>query len=180
MAITLNPTPASNTANTYATVTEADAFAEALFDVDASAWTSIEETDRKNALLVRAARLLDTRVEWVGERSTTTQVMEWPRLWVRRPGGGTYDGGTYGSVEIPKAVKDAQITLAAWLASRATTGDDPFGLAGTSALSSLSVGPISLEFRDAAPTDGFTFFDEAIVPILEAGGCIRRGNRLSR
>lgn len=180
MAITLDATPGGPAANTYVLVPQVDAFAESVFDVDAAAWAAIQDDERKFALLVRAARLLDTRVTWIGERSTTTQAMAWPRLFVRRPGGGAYEGNTYSSVEIPRAVQEAQMVLATWLSGRSASGEDPFGLSGTSNLQALSVGPISLTFRNASSVDGANFFDEAIVPILEAGGCIRPNSRLTR
>jgi hypothetical protein len=184
MPPTLDTTIAGSTANSYVTVAEADEIAETLSDVDASAWAA-SDAPRKILLLVRAARLLDIRVEWVGSRSTTTQAREHPRVHVTRPGGLGYGLGTwqatYDATEIAPAVRVAQTTLAAYLATFVASAADPFGPSGTVNLSSLSVGPINLQFRpDAVSSDGDNFFDETITPLLLTAGLIRRSSRLTR
>lgn len=186
MAITIDATVGGTSTNVYATLLETDALAESMFATEAAAWLALSDDETKAPFQVRAHRLVDTLAEYLGERVSSTQSSEWPRWNVPRPGGGgsqfAYQGmyNCYASDEIPRELKLAESQLAIWLASRDQAGDDTFGLSGTAALSALSVGPISLTFRDASSSDGSTYFDDVIVPILERGRLIRTSGRLIR
>jgi hypothetical protein len=70
------------TANAYIDVAGADAyFANRL---QASAWTGATAGDKASDL-IWATRILDTRIEWNGIRTTQTQALDWPRSYVRDP-----------------------------------------------------------------------------------------------
>ena len=77
----------------YVTISEADAY----FEVHpyATAWTGDQEIQ-----LEYACTLLDSLVVWKGNKATTTQALEFPRLT------STDDGTT-----IPKKIKQAQMEL---------------------------------------------------------------------
>jgi hypothetical protein len=64
-------------ANTYADVTDADAYhAGHLY---ATAWTGAT-ADQKSAALVMASRLIDSEYQFNGLRSQSLQALQWPRV----------------------------------------------------------------------------------------------------
>lgn len=174
MPLTLVTTPAATDANSYATVAEADAYAEVSFE--ASVWAAISTPAEKERLLVRATRLLDTLAVFAGTRSYASQPLQWPRTWVSNPAGTAY----YDPTAIPSAVKDAQCQLALFLATQADASEDAFGGLSTTNLASLKVGSIDIEFREGSVTDGAEYFSRVILPILRAANCVRAGGRLTR
>ena len=64
------------TANSYATVVEADSYFEA--HLYASAWTAATAVT-KAAALVMATRLVDSQYQFHGYRAHDTQALQWPR-----------------------------------------------------------------------------------------------------
>ena len=130
--------PKSTVANSYASLVEAEAyFGDRLYCTE---WTNAT-ADQKTAALLMAAKILDTRVQWDGDRTTYDQSMQWPRTGVK-------DQLGYGSTVvyldlnvIPKWLKDAQCEQALVLLKGDATADSD-----TRGLNSLSVGPIKLDF----------------------------------
>jgi len=122
-------------ANTYVSLTEANAYFEAR--VSASAWTNATD-DEKKVALVHACRILDSYVAWIGYPSSTDQALEWPRAFV------SYEKSGFeyfvDSDEIPARVKDAQCELALIMLS-----GDIQKVPDTAGFSSISIaGAISL------------------------------------
>jgi len=91
MPLILIATPGSASANSYATVAEADLFHEG--HVYASAWWALDPIPKVVAL-VHATRVLDEQVQWNGTRTTETQALRWPRFGV--PDRDNRDGWDYG------------------------------------------------------------------------------------
>lgn len=88
-------TAGSASANSYLTVAEGDAFAAG--DIDGSVWTNSSSDDKVKAL-ISATRQMDV-IGYVGERSTTTQALSWPRT------GFTTTEKQYSDTEIPQEIK---------------------------------------------------------------------------
>ena len=108
-------TPGAVNSDTYASLAEATAYVGTL--TFAGKWPSTEAA--QEALLKQAALKMET-LSWKGTRasSVASQALAFPRI-------GLYDqdGYTIGSDEIPRAVKNAQIALAVWLAKKDRTAD---------------------------------------------------------
>ena len=123
-------TAGASTANSYASVAEADAYLAVRGDT--STWTALN-TGQKESKLQWAAIYLDT-LTFKGTRSTSTQALQWPRIgvWDR-------DGYTVASDAIPQALKNAQAEMAFQLVANDWTQ----GL-GPVSNETLSVGSISL------------------------------------
>lgn len=185
MPITLDPTVAGASANTYTTVAEVDAFALSADPVQAAAWAALATDDAKAPFMVRAARLLDT-IPFDGAMASTTQALQWPRNGVPQPvvyGDLAYYGAYYPMTEIPPCVKTAHAALSVYLAANSTT--DPFAGGDAGALSGLKVGPIQLSYRVEAgtfPSTGRDYLQREILPILAAGNVVgsSREVRLTR
>lgn len=98
----IEATAGSETANSFVTLDEAEAyFAERL---DVAAWTAADDATKERAL-VMATRMLE-RLRWHGARASAAQALGWPRAGA--PGA---EDGT-----IPPVIQQAQCEEAlAWL-----------------------------------------------------------------
>ena len=149
MALVIVATAGAANANSYLTLTDADALVDAMvLSSDASKWGT-GNTDSRNRALAAAAQRLD-RERFLGARATDTQALQWPRTGVRKPDtySSRYSTGFpftitadyYTDTEIPDQIQRAQIELAVYLHSNA----DGIGLSGLEDYKSVSIGSISI------------------------------------
>lgn len=125
----LNATPYSQSANSYATLAEADAYHETR--LHNTNWSSASDVV-KEAALIWAARLLDQE-SWKGYRETEAQAMRWPRY-------GIYDSDNYLLTGVPRMLKEAQSELAFLLIQGDRTADS-----GTEGFSKIKVDVLELQ-----------------------------------
>jgi hypothetical protein len=155
MAIVINATVGSASANSYVTLAEATAIIEGLVeDADVQHWNS-GNTDSRNRALYTATQRLD-RERFLGARATDTQALQWPRTGVRKPDTyiNTYAVGFpfrittdyYTDTEIPDQIKRAQIQLAVFLHNNT----DALGLNGLEDYKNVKIGSL-----DVTPNLGF-------------------------
>tara|TARA_B100000927_G_C16456316_1_gene465930 strand:+ start:759 stop:1319 length:561 start_codon:yes stop_codon:yes gene_type:complete len=149
MAISIVSTVGSATANSYVTLTEAQAFIDGLTESDdVVAWGNSTE-DQKNRALFSSTRRID-REKFLGAKASNTQARMWPRSGVRVPDQYTNLYGLsfpnriladyYTDTEIPDEVKHAQIELAVYL----NNNKDGIGLSGLEDFATMSVGNINI------------------------------------
>lgn len=153
----LDPTIGGVNSNTYVTIAEADAYwtSRAPF---ASAWAVSNEI--KEALLITATRMFESmfspsrilvrpkdcepyyliRRTWTGAPASTTQALLWPRT-----GMFTRTGVEILSTVLPVELKNAVSELAGYLSQSDRLVDNQIAALG---LTDLTVGPISLSFKD--------------------------------
>lgn len=118
--------------NTYVSDAEADSyFADRLYADD---WTGATSGDQEKALLM-AKRLLDQQ-PFAGERTSTDQILAWPRSGI----------SGVDSATVPQAIKDAQCELALAFLREDLTADD-----GTRGVRSLRAGSVAIEYDGRAP-----------------------------
>lgn len=130
----------------------------------ASDWSG-KSTPEKEVLAVRAARAVDV-IPFLGYPTSSTQARQFPRFESPDARGCYYDSAT-----IPEPIKRAQAHIAAWLSSL-EDGADPFSLDDTGKFSSLTVGPISMDFRGTVGADGASFLSSVIAPMLRPWGLV--------
>ncbi len=119
--------------NSYVTLAEAELYFET--HPQATAWDAAT-TDNKNRLLITAARVLDTCVQFNGFKADSLQAMQWPRAGARDPNqsgsilteqaGSSLNLGYFPEDAVPKGIKDAQCEMARFLLASNRT-DDPAG-----------------------------------------------------
>jgi hypothetical protein len=168
MAIAINATVGSASANSYLTLAAAqeiiDGFVE---DADVTAWASAT-TDQKNRALFTATQRLD-RERFLGARATDTQALQWPRTGVRKPDTyiNTYAVGFpfrittdyYTDTEIPQQVQYAQVVLATYL----NNNPDGIGLSGLEDYKNVKIGGI-----DVTPNLGYGAVGvDKVPPLME-------------
>lgn len=155
MALVLIATPGASTANTYATLAEAETYFESRLHT--TTWDAATDAT-KNEALAMAARLLDTSWEWICLPSNKTQALQWPR-------NGVLDALKLNNIpsdEIPHLLKEAQSELAAQLIPEDRTLDYAVEAKGIRA---LRAGSVALEFRDGVAAK---VFPDAVVNLIPA------------
>jgi hypothetical protein len=142
-------TPSSPTANSYATLAEAQTYHDG--HLYASAWTTAVQGTKETALIM-ATRLLDATWSWYGRRTSNDQRLEWPRDGVLKEAGtGSWDVFSafvpryLPNDAIPEKLKEATAEYARQLISSDRTADLDQALQG---ISSLAAGSVSLSFKD--------------------------------
>lgn len=115
MSVTIDATAGGASANSYATLAEAETYFEERLHT--TVWDAATG-DAKKAALVWARKLIDDRIQWAGTIADTAQALRWPRSGVVNP-----DGVSIESTEIPQFLKDAQAELAALLIASDRTAE---------------------------------------------------------
>jgi hypothetical protein len=165
MTITINATKGDADANSYQTLEEAEAnvvllAAMPFFGVDTSGFTAADEEVQKYALVAAADRI-DT-AGFVGDRMSTAQAREWPRL-------GTYKSPLEDT--IPDALKLAQAAEACMLLSIKSEDRDMI----TRGVSSYSIGTKSVTFDKSAAGSGASSFTNEAREIMKGAGLLIGG-----
>lgn len=149
--MTLIATVGDPTANSYGTALEADAYFtnHPLFDT----WDAIVNQE---ALLIHATRLLD-QLDYIGDRATTTQALEWPRI-----SNDLFEVVTPSNA-IPTNMKYAEFETALWVQQSGGVAVS----AGT--LTSLKVGTeVTAEYSSGSAAAVDTTVDESGIPLTAA------------
>ena len=149
MAVSIDATAGGASANSYLTLSDAQAIVDGMVeDADVTAWASAT-TDQKNRALYTATQRLD-RERFLGAKATDTQALQWPRTGVRKPDTyvNTYATGFpfrisedyFTDTEIPDQVKRAQVVLAVYL----NNNKDGIGLSGLEDFKNVQIGSLNV------------------------------------
>jgi len=149
MAVTIDATAGDASANSYITLSDAQAIVDGMVeDADVTAWGSATD-DQKNRALYTATQRLD-RERFLGAKATDTQALQWPRTGVRKPDTyvNTYATGFpfrisedyFTDTEIPDQVKRAQVVLAVYL----NNNKDGIGLSGLEDYKNVQIGGLNV------------------------------------
>jgi hypothetical protein len=164
VAVTVIETVGGASANSFVSVAEADAYLEAR--LNSSAWTG---TEPKKIALIEATREFN-RLDWRGDRVTTTQALVWPRLYVEKIDPAPGDTW-YLETEIPTPIKEATIELALEFLRMGTT--DLPARSATDGVIEEKIGPMTTKWADPSQLiEGLRRFPrvwERIEPLLAAG-----------
>ena len=167
MAITIDATVGRASANSYITLSDANAIVEGLvLDDDVSVWDS-SNTDNKNRALYTAAVRVD-RERFLGAKVTNTQALQWPRTGVRKPDTyiNTYATGFpfrittdyFTDTEVPEQVKKAQVILAVYL----NNNRNGLGLSGLEDYKNVKIGNL-----EATPNFYGSVGADRVPPVFE-------------
>lgn len=164
MAVSFDTTVSGENSTSYATIDEADQYAE---DYALAAWSALSDDDTKKQNLNKAAQYLDQYYfeRWRGAPADVDQALAWPRSGVTRS-----DGSDLPSETIPRSIKSAQIEAANFFAASVDITADVTAAAIREKLDNLG----EIEYRDygissASPIR--TRIDQLIkFPLVESGG----------
>lgn len=146
---TVIATVGASNANSYATVAEADSYFSDSFG--RSLWSQTTQANRE-AAVITASRYLDQYMTWTGQRATSDQAMEWPRI-------NTFDktGRPYAIDIVPGPVRFATFELAYYIVENG-------GLSFASqSVDRVKVGPVDVEFTQNSVDEGIPSFVENLV-----------------
>lgn len=144
--------------NSYVTLAEANGYFGDRLDV--AAWEQASDAVKSQAL-VTATMLLDNMSNWIGTAISESQVLAFPRK------GEFFDTKLGITSSLPATVPDRILKATYELAYHLLNNDGLLDDTGT--LSSLSVGPIAMEFR-ANPSKVPSNVLNIIKPLREKGG----------
>ena len=136
MALTVEPGTGSASADSYASLVEADAYHAARGN---ASWAGLADPVKEQALR-QAAQYVDTIQRYKGFRLTQAQALEFPRT-------SCFDWSGFEVLGVPARVKQAAMELAL----RASSGSLYADLSRGGKVKSESVGPISTTYADDAP-----------------------------
>jgi hypothetical protein len=167
MAVTIDATVGSASANSYLTLSDAQDIVDGMVeDDDVTAWGTATD-DQKNRALYTATQRLD-RERFLGARATDTQALQWPRTGVRKPDTyvNTYATGFpfrisddyFTDTEIPDQIKRAQVVLAVYL----NNNKDGIGLSGLEDYKNVKIGSL-----DVTPDKTGAVGADRVPPLLE-------------
>lgn len=127
-------------ANSYVTLIEAEDYITVVPAFERTIWDTLLPAQRED-LLVFAARTLNLRAKFVGERSfPTTQSMQWPRKYAQ-----DCEGITYPENVIPGRIKSATIELALFYSK---LGNSPTAISDSDGLKSATIDVLSFTWMD--------------------------------
>lgn len=136
----LDTTVGGASANSYATLTEFNTYADSR--LPAVTWFATATDAQKEAALIMGARLLDAMFAWTGAAVDSVQVLCWPRSGML-----TRNGFSIDTTENPQALKDAQCEFALQLGAGDRVSDNDAVKQG---ISSVTAGSVSVEFKDVS------------------------------
>lgn len=162
MALTVVTDPLDPACNSYASLQAADQYAsERSLASVAAAWEALDD-EVKAKYLVNGSRSLDMAVEWIGDRFSRDQRLDWPRS------NAEVDGFLLSSTEFPWQVTEATIEMALWLMEN--NGVTP--VQQNAAFDSIKVGPISIDFNESAGIAVNRHFPDVVAYLIKDLGSI--------
>ena len=139
----LDTTPGGASADSYATVAEADTYATDK-RVPAVTWWTTATTAQKEAALRGSALLLDAMFDWTGAAAVpSVQARAWPRSGMLTRN--LFAIPTSGATSIPTDLKNAQIEFALQLGISDRIGDNDALRQG---ITSVRAGSVAVTFSD--------------------------------
>lgn len=164
MAITVEDGTGLSTADSYATVAEADAY----FDIIpgfSETWSDLSATTKENWLKL-STRVLDARTNWEGTKYVEDSALRWPRSGVV-----DRDGISVATTVVPTPVKHAVFELVRILeAEDITSGQD------IERLKFLKVDVLELEYQEG---DSQSRIPDYIDYVLAGLGNFLSGGRMT-
>lgn len=160
---TIDATVGGADANAFVTIAECDTY----FDerLNATAFTGADAQDQIRAVIMATRDV--SRLDFAGERVTTTQALSWPREYAPNPDTSAYDDYWYEPDVIPDRVKYATMELALEYLKAGTTD---LAVADTAAgVIRKKVGPLETQWSEGQRTVGwarYTIVSENLAPLV--------------
>ena len=140
-------TPGSATANSYASVAEADTYFST--HRESAQWTALSTTDKEKYLIESTMAVDDRVVDWIGTVASVDQSLDWPRSGLSSSHG-------IESTEIPDDIKRAVYELSMYLLEGNALDDDV-------KLDSVRTGTLRVDFDENNPRGAFPRHVSAIL-----------------
>ncbi len=154
-----------STANSYATLAEADAYF-VNHPYYADSWCDLGTPDKESMLILATAQL-DALMTWRGTLFGTSQALAWPRFGVIDD-----EGRLYSTSAVPQRVKNAMFELAFHLSR-----GDPYISSSSAGIERLKIDVIELQFTGSTI---ITAVPAAALLLLRGLGAYSLGSRVRK
>jgi len=135
-----------------------DRVSETVFDL----WDALD-VEVQRTYMVNATRFLDYAVEWIGDRYSRDQRLDWPRV------NAFFDGYYLDPITFPQQVMDAACEMARWMMEN----DGVISVAQNAAFDSIKVGPIAIDFNENVSGTKDKYFPDVVAYILSGLGTVQ-------
>jgi len=126
-----------------------------------TAWDGLA-ADKKAMYLVNATRSIDTYVEWIGDRYSRDQRLDWPRV------NAFDDGFLLDQITFPPEVVEATYEMALWM--MANSGE--VSVDQSSSYDAIKIGPITIDFNQQALGSAKQYFPDIVAALIRGLGSI--------
>lgn len=164
MPLTIDTAPFSPTCNSYASLAGMLDYVQTRV-ANASvvtAWEDLDD-DKKAMYLVNASRSIDSYVEWIGDKYSRDQRLDWPRV------NAYVDSFIIDQISFPREVVEATYEMALWMMSNS---GEVF-VDQTSSYDAIKVGPITIDFNQQALGSAKQYFPDIVAALLKDLGSIQ-------
>lgn len=126
-----------------------------------AAWDALSP-ELQATYVVNASRFIDNMMEWIGDRYSRDQRLDWPRV------NAVIDGFLLDQITFPTAVKEATCEMVVF----SMQNNGVVAVQTNAAFDSIRVGPINIDFNEAASEPLKKFYPEIVEYILRDYGQI--------
>lgn len=126
-----------------------------------TAWEDLD-TEVQSLYLVNATRALDMYVEWIGDKYSRDQRLDWPRV------NAFVDSYLVDQITFPGPIIEATYEMALWM--MANSGE--VYIDQTSSYDAIKVGPITIDFNQQALGSARQYFPDIVAALLKDYGTI--------
>lgn len=130
-----------------------------------TAWEALSD-ELQATYLVNATRSLDMMVEWIGDRYSRDQKLDWPRV------NAFVDGFLLDQISFPQRIIEATCEMAIW----AMDNSGIIAVAQTATYDSIKVGPIAIDFNESVALPSEKYFPDILAYLLSEFGELSNPN----
>lgn len=127
-----------------------------------TAWENLD-TEVQSLYLVNATRAIDMYMEWIGDKYSRDQRLDWPRV------NAYVDSYLVDQTTFPLPVVEATYEMALWM--MANSGE--VYVDQTSSYDAIKVGPITIDFNQQALGSARQYFPDIVAALLRDYGTIQ-------
>lgn len=163
MALVVDNVPFSTTCNSYGSLAGiADYVSTRVANPTvATAWEDLD-TEVQSMYLVNATRAIDMYVEWIGDKYSRDQRLDWPRV------NAYVDSYLVDQITFPQPIVEATYEMALWMMTNA----GEVYVDQSSSYDAIKVGPITIDFNQQALGSARQYFPDIVAAILKDYGTI--------
>jgi phage gp36-like protein len=167
MALVIDTTPLSPTCNSYGSLAGIIEYVSTRVPnaTTVTAWEDLD-TEVQSMYLVNATRAIDMYVEWIGDRYSRDQRLDWPRV------NAYVDSYLVDQITFPLPVVEATYEMALWMMANA----GEVYVDQSSSYDAIKVGPITIDFNQQALGSAKQYFPDIVAAILRDYGTIENPN----
>jgi hypothetical protein len=164
MPLVVNNTPFSSTCNSYASIVDMAEYVSTRVAnaATAAAWAALT-AEKKSLYLVNATRSIDSYAQWIGDRYSRDQRLDWPRINAYK------DGYLIDQITFPIEVVEATYEMAIWM----MLNSGEVSVDQSSSYDAIKVGPITIDFNQESLGSAKQYFPDIVAALLAGLGVVQ-------